>query len=330
MPDGTFYIMDTGNHRVRRVDPDGTATKIINDPDGMNRGLWVQRQGAVIYYCTNTALKRWSPGLGNNPGRLVAGGFAEASNIDVDRFGNVYVTDRGNSAVYKVPFYHDGSDVTSDMIVAGTGTEKDSSRADSGDSAKTVGLLEVRGLAFHPLGGYFLATHAGGDIWYVDTDGEAHLFIQGNSANAHNPEPFPVPAEEDNEISEPRSVSLALNGDLLIATNDAGFIRRVRTRLPSPAPPRLLSVTEQTIFNNVNVLTRRTIKLTWESEPGQWYLIDRSTLMTANSWSGQALVPATAAETSYTVDLGPLSVETGTPTVPREFYRLHSLRSWPN
>ena len=43
MPDGTFYILDSGNHRIRRVDLNGTMTTIINDSAGVNRGLWVRR-----------------------------------------------------------------------------------------------------------------------------------------------------------------------------------------------------------------------------------------------------------------------------------------------
>ncbi len=313
MPDGTFYIMDTGNHRIRRVDTAGMMTTIINDPEGLNRGLWVQRQRQIVYYCTNTQLKRWTPGLGENPGVLLAGGFEEASNIDVDRFGNIYVTDRGKSAVYRVPFSHDGSDVTPSMIVAGTGTNKDSEQSRNGDSATDVGLLEVRGIAFHPLGGYFLATHAGGDIWYVDSGGDVHLFIQGNSANAHNPRPFSVPANDGDEISEPRSVSVSLNGDILIASNDAGFIRVVRSTLPPPAAPK---------WDTVLIDAAAGARLRWQTEPGQWYLLDRSPSMTAGSWTPLTLLPAAGTSLGFT---DPFNAE-----LPGTFYRVHALRSWPN
>jgi hypothetical protein len=199
------------------------------------------------------------------------------------------------------------------MIVAGTGTNKDSDREESGDTATKVGLLEVRGIAFHPLGGYFLATHAGGDIWYVDQDGEARLFIQGNSANAHNPRPFRVPANDENEISEPRSVSVSQNGDVIIATNDAGFIRIVRNILPPPAPPLVTSAVLQ---------PNSRLRLEWQTEPGKWYLLDESSTLEAGTWSGLDFRPAAGTALNFTVPVDPLS--------PRHFYRVHSIRRWPN
>lgn len=312
MPDGTFYVMDTGNHRVRKVDTAGVMTTVINDSAGLNRGIWVQRDAQVIYYCTNTQLKRWTPALGNHGGTRIAQGFVEAGNIDLDPAGNIYVSDRGTSAVYRVPPNYGGGAVTAAMIVAGTGTDKDSGRDDSGDPATQVGMLEARGVAFHPLGGYFVATHAGGDIWYVDKAGDARLFIQGNGASAHD-NSFSIPANDSNKISEPRSVSVAPNGDVIVASNDAGYIRIVRSVLPPPAPPK---------WDALTFSPGSGMRLRWQSVAGQWYLLEQSGSLSPGGWSSLNLQPAAGAFSEFT--------DTGAVSRQRRFYRLRSLRAWPN
>lgn len=312
MPHGTFYVLDSGNRRVRRVDTFGNMTTVITDGSTLNRGLWVRRDAGLIYYCTNGELKRWTPAMGNNPGTILARGFVETGNIDVDLAGNIYVTDRGKSAVYRVPLNHNGTAVTPAMIVAGTADDKDSGDGASGDPATEVGLLEVRGIAFHPLGGYFLATHAGGDIWYVGTNGEAHLFIQGNSANIHDPT-FSVPADGENEISEPRSVTVSLAGDVVIASNDAGYIRIVRNTLPKPAIP---------VWNQLAFIPGTGMRLRWQSAPAAWYLLEYSPALMPGGWHGLSLLPAAGTLTEFTDITATASL--------RRFYRLYVLRAWPN
>ncbi len=312
MPDGTFYILDSGNRRIRRVNTAGMMTTVFTDSTGLNRGLWVRRDAGLIYYCTNGQLKRWTPALGSAAGTILARSFAEAGNIDVDHTGNIYVTDRGTSAVYRVPFNHDGTAVTPAMIVAGTADDKDSGDGASGNPATTVGLLEVRGIAFHPLGGYFLATHAGGDVWYVDQDGEAHFFIQGSSANDHD-DSFRVPANSGNKIAEPRSVTVSLAGDVIIASNDAGYIRVVRNILPKPAPP---------VWDRLAFVPGTGMQLRWQSAPGNWYLLENSANLTGGGWHSLSLLPSAGSLTSFT--------DTAASGSPRRFYRLNVLRDWPN
>jgi hypothetical protein len=312
MPDGTFYIADTGNRRIRRVDLNGSMVTIITDSAGLNRGLWVQRDAQVVYYCTNTSLKRWVPSVGNRGGTTIATGFKEAGNIDLDANGNIFVSDRVGSAIYRVPPNYGGAAITPQLIVAGTGTDKDSDKDDSGLPATQVGMLGARGVAFHPLGGYFVATHTGGDIWYVDSAGDARLFIQGNSANAHD-NTFSIPANSSSKISEPRSVSLAPNGDVIIASNDVGYIRVVRSVLPPPEPPKWDALTFQRGAGN---------RLRWQSVPGQWYLLELSASMLPDGWSSLSLQKATGTLSEF--------LDTGATSASRRFYRLHSLRAWPN
>lgn len=310
LPDGSFYIMDTGNRMIRKVDPAGMMTTLITETGWLSRGLWVKRDGSLIYYCTTTSLNRWTPAMGNNPGTVMASGFQECGNIDVAANGDVYVTDRTLSQVFRV-----ASDATPatfmPVVVAGAGGNLDSGPGSSGTAALELGLRGVRGLAFHPLGGYFLATHKGGDIWYVDTAGKAWLTVNGNDGSVHNPSPQPLPAVSMT-ISEPRCVSVAINGDLLMATNDAGYIRRARFTGAVPPPPAL-----QATMTGGN-----SFKLEWTGLADQWYRIE-STGDPAAGWMVRGVLAPPYSGISAWTD--PESNE-----FTRRFYRIRAFRHWPN
>jgi hypothetical protein len=87
----------------------------------------------------------------------------------------------------------------------------------------------VKAVWFHPEGGFFLATHKGGQVWYVDTAGFCHLFVDGDTDDTHAGDggPYDAPGPK---ISEPRAVTMAPSGDVLITENDSGYVRRVALR----------------------------------------------------------------------------------------------------
>lgn len=84
---GIVYVADTGNHRIRRIAPDGTVTTLAGD---------------------GTA------GLRDGGGTLAR--FSAPTGIALDNIGNIYVADTGNSAVRFV------STTGSVSTVAGDGT----------------------------------------------------------------------------------------------------------------------------------------------------------------------------------------------------------------
>lgn len=276
-PDGTVFIYDTNNQRVRRVAPDGTMTTVVHDPSPLyskiGRGLWVSPDEKTIVYADGRVLKKWSDGVFS----VVATGFLELGNIDVHPItGLVYVTDRATADVTQSAVWRIEAD-GSRTRVAGNG--RDAGGGDGFPATETF-LDQVRGIAFTPQGGYFLCTHKGGDIWYVDTTGIIHLFIRGQgNKNQNDGNGLSPPITEIDALSEPRSVALAPNGDLLIATNDTGYIRRVRSAVRPPAPDWL----------SVEIPRAGRHRLSWTSAPGRPYLIERGIDLNPSRWEVMAV-----------------------------------------
>ena len=228
--DGTTYILDFGNSMIRRLDTGGMVTTIVEDTtivvdpitleetvgivDG--RGLWVSPDETRIFYSSGTRVQTWTSDGGLE---TYDDGFNSLGNLDVDPMtGDLVVTDRKDSLVYRLT--EDNTGEVTKTIIAGNLVE------DSvGPAATDTYLDEVRGIAFTPEGGYLLATHKGHQVWYVDTSDDIHLLVDGANGG-HGGDGSLLSALGDGEyLDEPRSVSLAPNGDLFITENDTGFVR---------------------------------------------------------------------------------------------------------
>jgi hypothetical protein len=214
-PDGTLYIHDMGNNRIAKRTPAGEVSTFFELPSsGTGRGLWVSPDADLAYISCGSTLRKWTVDEGVS---TLATGFSSLGNVAVDPDGLVVATDRGGHKVTRIEA--DGSKT----VIAGNGT---TSGGGDGDLAVDVGLAQVRGIWFHPLGGYFLATHEGGQLGYVDTEGVWHLMLDGDDEHSHggDDEHWSTPGKK---LSEPRAVVMNAHGDLVITENDAGFIRMI-------------------------------------------------------------------------------------------------------
>ena len=86
----------------------------------------------------------------------------------------------------------------------------------------------MRGIWFLPSGAFFVATHRGSQVWYVDTAGYIHVFSMATAlartlVTAHGSTILPRA-----RVSECRAVTLGFDGNLLITENDIGYVRKVR------------------------------------------------------------------------------------------------------
>jgi DNA-binding beta-propeller fold protein YncE len=214
--DGTFFVLDTGNGKVRRVDTNGIMTTLFQDKKGMGdgRGLWVKQDQSVIYYCASTDLKQWTPSDGVS---ALNKKFHDLGNIFVN--GDVIVaTDRGDNTVWTV----DARTGTRTFLYGNGGTKL----VVDNTLAVTNGLDQVRGVWQPPIGGYFLVTDAGAQFLYVDRAGLIHIMVDGHGDDhAGDGQWFYAPRTY--KFGQLRSVSMDSQGNLLIVENDLGYVRRI-------------------------------------------------------------------------------------------------------
>ena len=215
---GTLYILDMGNGKIRRVATDGSMTLLFSVPSGIfgGRGLWVSDDEQLAYVSSSSVVKKWTPA-----GGVVnyATGFTQLGNLVVDSQGYVVVTDRGADSVYRL-----SADGATKTRIAGTGG---SVGGGDGHPATSTGLDGVRGIWFFPTGAYLLCTHEGSQVWYVDTDGIIHLFLNGDRDDAHAGDGtwFYKPSEW--RVSENRAITVDWQGNILLVENDRGFVRKI-------------------------------------------------------------------------------------------------------
>lgn len=215
---GLIYILDLQNGKIRRLDSHGMLSTLFPVPGGISsgRGLWVSDDETVAYVSSGTVVKRWTASGGVAD---FSTGFSQLGNLVVDPSGRLVVTDRNANRVYRIE-----SNGTK-TIIAGNGT---TSGGGDGQLATATGLAQVRAVWFLPTGAFFVGTDSGAKMWYVDTAGFIHLFLNGTPNNAHAGDGtwFYNPAEL--RTGPVRQITTDWNGNLLICEHDAGYIRRIR------------------------------------------------------------------------------------------------------
>jgi hypothetical protein len=213
--DGTIYVLDTGNSKVRRLDTNGMMTTLFTDSGGINtgRGLWVNTNATLAYYSSGGDLMKWTPAGGTSK---LNKKFNQLGNIIVSGT-NIVATDLGDNTVWLV-----AASTGSRTLLFGNG---DTNLVVDDTEAATNSLYAVRGVWQPPIGGYFLATDAGAQFLYVDVSGIIHIMANGyQDTHAGDGKWFYAPGYKFGQL---RSVSMDPQGNLLIVENDLGYVRRI-------------------------------------------------------------------------------------------------------
>ena len=218
LEDGTVYILDLGNNYIRKLSNDGNLVTLFKDSAGISigRGIWVSQSEDLVYYASNTKVKKWTETGGLVDYSTV---YSSLGAIIVDPSGYLVVTDRTANRVYRVN--EDGSN----EIIAGNGLI---SGGGDGYEAIETGLFGVRGIWFLDDQSYLLATHEGSQIWYVDVSGIIHLLLNGAEGDGFHSGDGEHFQTEGYKISEVRGISVDHDGNILITENDRGYIRKIR------------------------------------------------------------------------------------------------------
>lgn len=217
--DGTVYILDLGNDKIRRLNLDGSLETIVDDEAGysLGRGLWVTQNDDSIFYANGSSIKLWTATSGVE---TYASGFNGLGNLTQDKNGFLVASDRSANRVYRI-----SKDGTSKETIAGNGL---STGGGSGLLATETALHGVRGVWFLNDNSYFVACHEGSQVWYIDVTGKIHLFLDGSEGDSNysgDGENYRTPGYK---ISEARSISVDYDGNVIITENDRGFIRKIK------------------------------------------------------------------------------------------------------
>lgn len=280
MPNGNVYILDLNNKRVRKVTPEGQLTTVFHDetaPEFLTgRGLWVSEDESTIVYSSQTVMKRWT--AVDDKINILAAGFDCVSQFGQDVLtGDFICADDDDHKVFRV-----SSEDGTKTHIAGGGQS-----LASGMAALDLRLDGARGLAVTRHGGYFVTTQNGGDVWYIDINGVGYLFLQGvgngNLIEGEGQVLRDLIGAPGDVLSQPFSVSIAPNGDLILVTNESGLIRVV---LKGRTPELTSSGLGSGVFN-----------LTWASQPQRLYLVEGSE--DAQNWEVLGEVPSSSNEASF-------------------------------
>ena len=139
-PDGTVYVADTGNLRVRKVSPDGLVTTVAGTGES-----------------------------GYRDGRALQAQFAGLNELAVDDAGNIYVTEVANERVRKIT---PSGDV---VTVAGTGE-----RGSVNGSAANARFDGPAGIAVDASGNIYVAEFGNHGIRKISPDQEVSVLAGGN------------------------------------------------------------------------------------------------------------------------------------------------------
>jgi len=189
---GDLYIADSGNERIRRVDPSGTISTIA--------GTGIQ-------------------GYSGDGGPALAAQFDGPRGLAGDGVGNLYVADDNNNRVRRI----DPSGIMTTL--AGTGTP-----AFSGDGgpARAAELNHPRGVAVDGRGNVFIADSMSHRVRMVDPGGVIST-VAGCGRQGFGGDGGPATVAR---LFEPRGVAVNAAGHLFVADTYNDRIRRVEDPRP--------------------------------------------------------------------------------------------------
>jgi len=241
---GNLFIADTGNHRVRRVSPDGIivtvagtgATGFSGDGGpatsaqlGQPAGVAVDGAGNLFVAAGNRIRKVSTSGIittvaggGTLQGSSGDGGPATSAQlafpgaVTVDGGGNLFIADSGNSRIRKVS--------PSGIISTVAGNDTRAYGVGGGDSgpATSVSLDWPSGVAVDGAGNLFISDAVFPRIRKVSPSGM--LTTAAGTASGFSGDGGPATSAQ---LSGPRGVAVDATGNLFVADSANNRIRRV-------------------------------------------------------------------------------------------------------
>jgi streptogramin lyase len=245
-PDGSLYICDTANHRIRRVGRDGKITVVagtgekgwsgdggpataakLAEPyevrfDASENIFWVERLSHSVRRLDaktgviTTIAGTGAPGFSGDGGLATRAQLNEPHSIAFDSAGDLYIADVKNHRIRKVTM-KTGTITT----LAGTGERKPTP---DGAHFATAPLAGPRALAFDHSGGLWLALREGNAIYRLDlAQGTIH-HVAGTGQKGDTGDGGPA---REATLNGPKGIAVAPDGSVFVADTENHVIRRI-------------------------------------------------------------------------------------------------------
>ena len=184
---GNLFIADRGNHRIRKVSPEGVIVTVAGFANS---------------------------GYSGDGGPATSARLSYPSGVAVDASGNLYIADTGSHHVRKV------SAAGIITTVAGQGEEGYSG---DGGPASSAQLRSPSGVAVDQSGNLFIADYGNDRIRKISIDGVITT-IAGNGTSGYSGDGGPATGAQ---LSGPRRVALDASGNLYVADLGNNCIRKI-------------------------------------------------------------------------------------------------------
>lgn len=184
---GRLLIADTGNHRIRRIDPDGAVRVVAGTGTPGNAGDGQAATAAQL----------------NRPSAIV-----------VDAQGSIYVADSGNFRIRKID---------SDGVITTFAGGSQPGVGGDGGPARDAQFTEPAGLALGPDGSLFVVDGPVHRVRVIGPDGVIRVFaghgVDGSGGDGGR--------AAEAELGFPQRAAISADGSVLVSQLHAGVVRRI-------------------------------------------------------------------------------------------------------
>ncbi len=240
---GNFYIADSSNNRIRKVDTGGTITTVVgtgtasfSGDNGAATSATIRAPQAIamdgsgnlyIADTTNHRIRKVSGGIittlagtgaagyGGDNGVATSGQLSSPAGIAVDASGKIYIGDTGNTRVRKI----ESNSITT---FAGTGSP---TYGGDGGSALNAQFTTPQGIVFDGAGNTYLADGGSHRIRKIDANGNVTT-IAGTGVAGFSGDNGPATSAQ---LNTPLGISRDTAGNLYIADGNNNRIRKIDT-----------------------------------------------------------------------------------------------------
>ena len=228
--EGNLYVVDKGNHRIRKVSPKGEVRSFVGSTEGFADGqgstaqfnepygIAIDAEGS-LYVTDNNCIRKVTPKgevstfAGNDEQDDAdenAIRFCSPEAIAIDATGSLYVVDKLNNRICKVTPTGEVS------VLAGSG--KDGHTDGIGSSAR---FRDPSGIAVDAKGNLYVADSGNECIRKITPTGEVSTFAgSGTYGDADG-------KGSDAQFDEPASITIDAKGNLYVADSNNDSIRKI-------------------------------------------------------------------------------------------------------